>query len=103
MIVYHGSIEEVVKPEVNRSYRNRDFGQAMTDGNVLEQAYREALEESIVAHLSEVKELSLEQAMDVYYSSNLSEKINDGKNDIQYLDYRNLVRILIETEPELFE
>ena len=38
-----------------------------------------------------------------YYSSNLSEKINDGKNDIQYLDYRNLVRILIETEPELFE
>lgn len=75
----------------------------MTDGNVLEQAYREALEESIVAHLSEVKGLSLEQAMDVYYSSNLSEKINDGKNDIQYLDYRNLVRILIETEPELFE
>lgn len=75
----------------------------MTDGNVLEQAYREALEESIVAHLSEVKGLSLEQAMDVYYSSNLSEKINDGKNDIQYLDYRNLVRILIETEPELFK
>ena len=37
----------------------------MTDGNVLEQAYREALEESIVAHLSEVKGLSLEQAMDV--------------------------------------
>ena len=75
----------------------------MTDGNVLEQAYREALEESIVAHLSEVKDIPLEQAMDVYYSSNLSEKINDGKNDIQYLDYRNLVRILIETEPELFE
>ena len=75
----------------------------MTDGNVLEQAYREALEESIVAHLSEVKGLSLEQAMDVYYSSNLSKKINDGKNDIQYLDYRNLVRILIEREPELFE
>ena len=75
----------------------------MTDGNVLEQTYREALEESIVAHLSEVKDLSLEQAMDVYYSSNLSEKINDGKNDIQYLDYRNLVRILLETEPELLE
>lgn len=27
MIVYHGSIVEVVKPEVNRSYRNLDFGQ----------------------------------------------------------------------------
>ena len=75
----------------------------MTDGNVLEKVYREALEESIVAHLSEIKNLSLEQAMDVYYSSNLSEKINEGKNDIQYLDYRNLVRILLETEPELFE
>lgn len=75
----------------------------MTDGKILEQAYREALEESIVAYLSEVKDIPLEQAMDVYYSSNLSDKINEGKNDIQYLDYRNLVRILIETESELFE
>ena len=41
-------------------------------------------------------------AMDKYYSSNLSEKIHEGLYGIQYLDYRNLVEILIETEPGLF-
>ena len=75
----------------------------MTDGNVLEKTYREALEESIVAHIAETKNLPLEKAMDIYYNSKLSEKINEGRNDIQYLDYRNLVRILLETEPELFD
>lgn len=74
----------------------------MTDGNVLEKAYRESLEESIIAYLAKVKELSLEDAMDKYYSSNLSEKIHEGLYGIQYLNYRNLVEILIETEPGLF-
>lgn len=74
----------------------------MTDGNVLEKAYRESLEESIVSYLAEVKELSLEEAMDKYYNSHLAKKIHEGQYGIQYLDYRNLVDILIETEPELF-
>ena len=74
----------------------------MTDGIVLEKAYQEALEESIIAHLAEKKDLSLEEAMDKYYSSKLSIKIHEGLYGIQYLDYRNLVEILVETEPELF-
>ena len=74
----------------------------MTDGLVLEKAYKEALEESIIACLAERKELSLEEAMDKYYNSRLSGKIHKGEYGIQYLDYKNLVAILIETEPELF-
>ena len=74
----------------------------MTDGLVLEKVYQEALEESIIAHLAERKGLSLEDAMDKYYNSKLSTKIHEGLYGIQYLDYRNLVEILIETEPELF-
>lgn len=74
----------------------------MTDGLVLEKAYKEALEESIISCLAEKKDLSLEEAMDKYYNSRLSGKIHEGSYGIQYLDYRNLVEILIETEPELF-
>ena len=49
-----------------------------------------------------VSPLVLEQAMDIYYSSQLAQKIHDGKDDVQYLDYKVLVQILLDTEPELF-
>ena len=75
----------------------------MTDGTILENAYQEALEESIISCLTETKGVTLEKAMDIYYNSKLSTKIHEGLYGIQYLDYRNLVQILIETEPELFE
>lgn len=75
----------------------------MTDGTILENAYQESLEESIISCLAETKGLNLEKAMDIYYNSKLSTKIHEGRYGIQYLDYRNLVQILIETEPELFE
>lgn len=74
----------------------------MTDGYVLENIYQESLEEDIVRYLSQIQGISLEDAMDKYYRSKLSEKIHEGRYGIQYLDYRNLVEALIKTEPELF-
>lgn len=75
----------------------------MTDEKVLENIYQESLEESIVSYIAQQKKLSLEDALDKYYSSKLSVKIHDGVYGVQYLDYKNLVEILFETEPELFE
>ena len=75
----------------------------MTDELVLEKMYQEALEESLISHIAQKKKLSLEDAMDKYYNSRLSVKIHEGLYGVQYLDYRNLVEILFETEPELFE
>ena len=69
----------------------------------LEQVYRENLEERIIIHLAETYDFSFEKAMDIYYSSKLSDKIYVGKEGIQYLDYKVLVQILMETERELFE
>ena len=57
---------------------------------------------SIIAYLAEIRDFSYEKAMDLYYSSRLSDKIFLGKNGIQYLDYKVLVQILLETEKELF-
>ncbi|MBO7512206.1 MAG: hypothetical protein J6T54_04440 [Fibrobacter sp.] len=68
------------------------------DGDVLERVYQERLEERIIAHLAQVKNCSLEQAMDLYYNSELADKIHQGKDGIQYLDYKVLVQILIDTE-----
>ncbi len=68
----------------------------------LEQIYQENLEERIITHLAERFDFSYEKAMDIYYSSKLSDKIYIGKEGIQYLDYKVLVQILVETERELF-
>ncbi len=75
----------------------------MIDGEVLEKIYQENLEENLVAHLAKVKNISLYEAMDIYYRSKLSEKIARGTYGIQYLDHKVLTQILLDTEPELFD
>lgn len=70
----------------------------MVDEETLERIYQERLEERIIAYLAQVKDCSLEQAMDLYYHSRLADKIHEGKNGIQYLDYKVLVQILVDME-----
>ena len=69
------------------------------DGEMLEKYYQENLEEKIIAYLAEVKHITLQQAMDIYYHSQLADKIHQGKEGIQYLDYKVLVEILCQTAP----
>lgn len=64
--------------------------------------YHEELDERIIVRLAEVKSLSLDKAMDIYYRSRLSEQISQGRYGIDNLDYKYLVNDLIENEPELF-
>ena len=47
---------------------------------------------------SELKGISLEKAMQVYYNSKLADKIHRGEYGVQYLDYKVLAQILLETE-----
>ncbi len=70
--------------------------------DILEKVYQENLEEKIISYLAETKQISLEEAMRIYYSSKLANKIHRGSYGVQYLDYKLLVQILCETEPELF-
>ena len=69
--------------------------------DVLERVYQESLEERIISYLAETEKISLERAMDIYYNSRLANRIYEGEYGIQYLDYKVLVQILGETEPEL--
>ncbi|MCQ2122648.1 MAG: hypothetical protein MJZ25_00505 [Fibrobacter sp.] len=62
--------------------------------NVLEKLYQERLEERIINRISEIQNISLEQAMDIYYSSNLSREINQGTYGIQYMDYKILAELI---------
>lgn len=73
------------------------------DGDILERVYQERLEERLIARLSEVKNITLERAMDIYYQSRLADKIHRGVEGVQYLDYKVLAQILCETEPGLFD
>jgi len=49
-------------------------------------------------NLAQQKECSLEEAMDLYYHSELADKINQGQEGIQYLDYKVLAQILMKME-----
>ena len=71
--------------------------------DVLELIYQENLEEKIISYLARIKEISLDQAMKIYYNSKLANKIYRGDYGVQYLDYKVLVEILCETEPELVD
>lgn len=72
------------------------------DDRILEQTYQESLEERLIACIAEQHGVTLEKAMDIYYGSSLAERIHQGMEGIQYLDYKVLAQILRETEPEQF-
>lgn len=70
--------------------------------DVLEKYYQEGLEERLIAYLAKENDISLEQAMDIYYRSNMANQIHEGAYGVQYLDYKVLAQMLMDTEPELF-
>jgi hypothetical protein len=73
------------------------------DGNTLERVYQENLEERLISYLASENKLTYEEAMDKYYRSKMANRIYNGENDIQYLDYKVLADMIKEYEPELFE
>ena len=71
------------------------------DETALEKVYQENLEERIISCLAKQLKITLESAMDIYYRSHLANKIHQGTEGIQYLDYQVLAEILCETEKDL--
>lgn len=69
----------------------------------LESVYQEKLEERIITYLAELRNLSYERAMKLYYNSKTADKIYLGTYGIQYLDYKVLAQMLLETEKDLFD
>ncbi len=70
--------------------------------NVTIDTYKERLEERIIAYLSEIKGIPLEEAMDAYYRSRLADQIASGLYGIENMDYKYLAEDLLENEPKLF-
>lgn len=70
--------------------------------NVNIDTYKERLEERIIAYLSEIKGIPLEEAMDAYYRSRLADQISKGLYGIENMDYKYLAEDLVENEPLLF-
>ena len=84
MIVYHGSIEEVVKPEVNRSYRNLDFGQGFYVTTVKEQAERWAKRKADLSKLS-VGVISVYELSDDYSAFKVKNFADDMDSWIDFV------------------
>lgn len=74
----------------------------MIEKEKLDKVYKELLEEKIIAYLAEQRNIPIRKALDIYYRSQLSQQINDGKYGIENMDYRYLGQDLMENESELF-
>lgn len=70
------------------------------DERVLEQVYQEKLEERIISQIAKERSIPMTKAMQIYYSSSLADKIHQGMEGIQYLDYKVLAQMLMEMECE---
>lgn len=74
----------------------------MYDYRILSLFHRQNLEEEIINVLSVRANISLYEAMDIYYRSDLASLIESGEYGIDNLDAKYLVEDLIENEPDLF-
>jgi len=75
----------------------------MTDRKQLSEVYKQNLENDIIKVISDIKQIDLRRAFDIYYSSKLAGQIADGSYGIENMDAKYLAEDLIENEPELFE
>ena len=74
----------------------------MVNKKQLEEFYKQNLENDIINTISEMKGIDLRKALDIYYSSRLSEQILNDSYGLENMDAKYLAEDLIENEPELF-
>ena len=72
----------------------------MNDRNSI---YKQNLEDNIITQIAKIKNISLRDALNIYYKSRLARQINDGSYGIENMDYKYLANDLIENESELFK
>ena len=63
----------------------------------LEKNYQERLEERVISYIVEKQNIQLTDAMDLYYKSKLADIIAQGQYGIQYLDYKVLGQMILES------
>ena len=74
----------------------------MVNKKRLEEVYKQNLENDIINAISEIKEIDLRKALDIYYSSKLAEQILNDRYGIENMNAKYLAEDLIENEPALF-
>ena len=72
----------------------------MNDKNSI---YKQNLEDDIITQVAKIKNISLRDALNIYYKSRLARQINDGSYGIENMDFKYLANDLIENESELFK
>ena len=62
-----------------------------TNPDTLEKVYLQELDNSIISYLASSRNLSAQEAMDIYFNSALCNYVHKGTYGVQYLDYKLLV------------
>lgn len=68
------------------------------DQNALHEYYLQNLEHDIITFLAQKRNISLREATDIYFHSELAEQIEQGAYGIEFLSPQYLTNDLIENE-----
>jgi hypothetical protein len=98
-------IEDILEFMHERTNENLfiDYKKMSTSKDKLEYIYKQNLDENIILQITTIKNIDIRKAMDIYYKSELSKQISEGKYGIDNLDYHYLAEDLIENESYLFD
>lgn len=59
-------------------------------------------EDKIISQIAKMKKISMQDAAKLYYQSEMSQKISEGRFEADTLDYERVVQGLFKAEPGLF-
>ena len=63
--------------------------------------YKKELENDIIHNISEIKNIGIRKAMDIYYSSNVADKIARVKEPVDNMDVKKLAKDVIKSKSVL--
>jgi len=66
----------------------------------VQKIYKRELENKIICNIASVKKCELRKAMDIYYSSNVPEKIEKEMGDVKKLDVQALTKEAVKRKRE---
>ena len=68
--------------------------------DMVQKIYKRELENKIIFNIASVKKCELRKAMDIYYSSNIPEKIEKEMGDVNKLDVQALAKEVVKRKRE---
>lgn len=97
--VLHTLGKEYLVEDITEFVKDRGFyieSKILECVDKVQKIYKRELENKIICNIASVKKCELRKAMDIYYSSNVPEKIEKEMGDVKKLDVQALTKEIVK-------